>query len=227
MQPIGFGIFTWGVQERQSGRYGTFFLAPSDLGETLVRPVGLDVAALSALEGLHVRITLKVTESRASGHQGDQALKVFPGQPVKSGTVVELGVGRLILEDHTEFPVESHPTRIGIGLAPSDGRAKLWLDPAVLYHLHDQTVELFVKPTTAAESVPSPLTGLAVEDGIYLNEDGCTMQIRGTDLTDASLFAIVPDVESIPGGIRLRAPGLKPGTRLSAIPVPEGATTLN
>lgn len=227
MHPIGYGIFTWGVYERQSGRYGTFFLAPSDLGETLVRPVGLDVAALSALEGLHVRITLKVTESLASGHQGDQALKVFPGQPVEPGTFVELGVGRLILEDHTDFPVESHPTRIGIGLAPSDGRSKLWLNPSVLYHLHDQTVELFVNPTTAAESAASPLTDLAVEDGIYVNADGCSMQIRGTELNGASLIAIVPDVESDTAGCQLETRALKPGTRLIVIPVPETSTTLN
>jgi hypothetical protein len=227
MPPIGFGIFTWSAYERQSGRYGTFFLTPSDLGESVVRPVGLDVAALSALEGLQVRITLRVTESRTSEHQGDQALKVFPGQPARPGSMIELGVGRLVLEDQSDFPPETHPTQVGIGLAPSDGRSNLWLNPTVLYRLLDQTVELFIDPSSAPESAPSPLADLAVEDGVYLNEDGCTMQIRGTALAAASLFAIVPDVDPTPSGCSLRGPAMKPGTRLSAIPVLETATTLN
>jgi len=87
MRTIGSGIFTWCSSERRSGRYGTFFLAPSDFEERVQRDVHLDVAALRALEERNVRIALRILESRPSGRAGDQFLKVFPGTPPAAATI--------------------------------------------------------------------------------------------------------------------------------------------
>lgn len=227
MHPIGSGIFTWCAAERMSGRYGAFFLAPTDFSETVVRPVHLDLPALSDLEGLHVRITVGVVESRPSGHGGDQALKVFPGAPPAAGTMIQLGVGRLVLMDHSDFDPDAHPTQVGIGLAPSDGRHLLWLDPEILYLLHDQTVELFIEPTTDPESPPSPLVAREVEDGVYVNADGQTMQIRGTSLMNSASIMVLPEVMASAGGIVLTPPAPAPGKRLAAIPAGGTPGSLN
>lgn len=227
MHPIGSGILTWCAAERQSGRYGAFFLAPTDFSETVVRPVHIDHPALCAFEGLHVRITVAVVESRPSGHGGDQALKVFPGAPPAVGTMIQLGVGRLVLLDHSAFDPDDHPTQIGIGLAPSDGRHLLWLDPEILYLVHDQAVEIFIEPTTDPESPPSPLVALEVEDGVYVNADGQTMQIRGTSLMNSASIMLLPEVAESGGGIMLKPPAPAPGHRLAAIPAGTAPGSLN
>ena len=218
MRIVGSGIFTWCSSERRSGRYGTFFLTPSDFQETVRRAVHLDVEALRALEGRRVRIALRVLESRPSGHAGDQFLQVFPGAPPPVGAVIELFVGRLLLVDHGEHSLRDHPTRVGIGAVPGDGRAKLWLDPRVLYVLHDQTVELLVEETTDPETPPSPLVGLAVEDSAIMNSDGETLQLRGEPFSSCGFLTILPDVEPVPGGgFRLTPARPEPGKRLNVV----------
>lgn len=225
MRTIGSGIFTWCSSERRSGRYGTFFLAPSDLEERVQRDVHLDVAALRALEGRNVRIALRILESRPSGHLGDQFLKVFPGAPPAVGSVIELAVGRLLLADHSHHDARYHPTQVGIGTAPSDGRAELWLDPRVLYVLHDQTVELLIEETADPESAPSPLLDQPVEDGVMMTADGETMQFRGAAFEACSFVTILPDVEPVPGGFRITPPRPEPGKRMNGVPGIPGTGT--
>lgn len=218
MRPIGSGIFTWCSSERRSGRYGAFFLAPSDFEERVQRDVRLDVDALLALEGRNVRIALRILESRSSGHAGDQFLRVFPGTPPDVGSVIELAVGRLLLADHRHHDVRYHPTQVGIGTAPSDGRAELWLDPRVLYVLHDQTVELLIAETANSESAPSPLLDQRVEDGVIVNADGETLQFRGEGFEACDSVRILPDVELVPGGFLITRPRPEPGKRLKSVP---------
>jgi hypothetical protein len=194
MKPLGSGIFAWSADERHSGRYGAFFLSPSNLDETEHHPVQLDLTTLSTLNGLHVRITLRIRASRPCGHVGDFALHLAPGPPPEPGTLIELGVGRLFLLDHGDFPRDAHPTGVGIGLAPSDGRDRLWLNPVVLYRLHDQSVELFVQPTSDAETPPSPLLNIPAEDGLYVGPDGTSVQILGIPLAEAQALMILPEI---------------------------------
>lgn len=225
MRTIGSGIFTWCSSERRSGRYGTFFLAPSDFEERVQRDVHLDVATLRALEGRNVRIALRILESRPSGHLGDQFLKVFPGAPPAVGSVIELAVGCLLLADHSHHDVRYHPTQLGIGTAPSDGRAELWLDPRVLYVLHDQTVELLIEETADPESAPSPLLDQPVEDGVMMTADGETMQFRGAGFEACSVVTILPDVEPVPGGFLVTPPRPEPGKRMNGVPGIPGTGT--
>ena len=225
MRTIGSGIFTWCSSERRSGRYGTFFLAPSDFEERVQRDVHLDVATLRALEGRNVRIALRILESRPSGHLGDQFLKVFPGAPPAVGSVIELAVGRLLLADHSHHDARYHPTQVGIGTAPSDGRAELWLDPRVLYVLHDQTVELLIEETADPESAPSPLLDQPVEDGVMMTADGETMQFRGAGFEACSVVTILPDVEPVPGGFLVTPPRPEPGKRMNGVPGIPGTGT--
>lgn len=222
MRTIGSGIFTWCSSERRSGRYGTFFLTTSDFEERVQRDVHLDVAALRALEGLNVRIALRILESRPSGHIGDQFLRVFPGAPPPEGSLVELAVGRLLVADHSYHAVRHHPTQLGIGTVPSDGRSELWLDPRLLYLLHDQTVELLIEETGDPESAPSPLLDQPVKDGVMMAADGETMQFRGAGFEHCSLVTILPDVEPVPGGFLITPPRPEPGKRMNAVPGPLG-----
>lgn len=217
MQPHGSGIFSWCASERQSGRYGAFYLACSDFRATVHRDVHLDLPALHALEGIHVRITVQVTESRPSGHGGDLFLQVFPGDPPAVGTTVKLAVGRLVLLDHTGFSRDDHPTQTGIGIAPSDGRRQLWLNPSLLYRLHDQTVELTIRPTSEPESPPSPLIDRTIEDGVMVNLDGESLQTRGAAFSDGPVL-ILPVIEHDTSTLRVHEPCTAPGKRLSVVP---------
>jgi hypothetical protein len=218
MRTIGSGIFTWCSSERRSGRYGTFFLAPSDFEERVQRDVHVDVDVLRALEGRNVRMALRILESRPSGHAGDQFPKVFPGIPPDVGTVIELAVGRLLLADHSHHNVRYHPSQVGIGTAPSDGRTELWLDPRTLYVLHDQTVELLIEETADSESQPSPLLHQPREDGIIVNPDGKTVQFRGDRFERCDSVTLLPDVEPVPGGFLITPPRPEPGKRLEGVP---------
>jgi hypothetical protein len=218
MRTIGSGIFSWCSSERRSGRYGAFFLAPSDFEERVQRDVHLDVAALRALEGRKVRIALRILESRPSGHAGDQFLKIFPGAPPPVGSVIELAVGHLLLADHSHHDIRYHPTQVGIGTAPSDGRAELWLDPRILYVLHDQTVEILIEETADPESAPSLLLEQPVEDGVIVNADGETLQLRGERFEGCGSVTLLPDIEPVPGGFLITPPRPEPGTRLKGVP---------
>lgn len=225
MRTLGSGIFTWCSSERRSSRYGTFFLAPSDFEESVRRDVHLDVAALRALEGQNVRIAFRILESRPSGHVGDQFLRVFPGAPPPPGSVIELAVGPLLLADHSHHPVRHHPTQVGIGTVPSDGRTELWLDPRVLYVLHDQTVELLIEGTADPESAPSPLLDQPVDDGVIMTADGETMQLRGAGFEACSFVTILPDIEPVSGGFRITPPRPEPGKRMNCVPGIPGTGT--
>jgi hypothetical protein len=137
--------------------------------------------------------------------------------------MIEFAVGRLRLEDHRHHVVQYHPTQIGIGIVPGDGRSELWLDPRILYVLHDQTVELLIEQTADPESAPSPLLDRPVEDGVIMNADGETMQIRGGAFTACRSVTILPDIEAIPRGFLMTPARPAPGKRLNALPGPPEA----
>ena len=150
MNKIASGIFMWNSVERRSGRYGFVFLTKANYDETVKVEPTFDEAMVNSLVGnKKVKLYAVVTESRPSGHSGDQFLKIAPSQP-EVGERVELGVGMLCM-----IPNDGYDKDMMIGLEPSDGRTLFWFDPRKLYRLHDQTVELFAEETDEPFS-PAP-----------------------------------------------------------------------
>ena len=207
MKNIGYGVFCWEGSERRTQRYGNVHLATLPYGrdgETPAR-IHLDLDALRPLEGKRVRLTCKVVTTRQSAHLGDKALKVFPSTP-EEGENITLGVGFLILG---EVPAWDETVTTSVGLVPEDDREHFWMDPRVLYRLHDQTVEVFVEETTdPCHPVPdfSPSA-----EGAILNPDGSVQAVsRGKG------FRIMPKVTRLGEGLLDFSYDYKPGERLNA-----------
>lgn len=204
---IGTGVFTWEGGERRCQRYGNVHLADSPYSGKLTGiPFNLDLGALTPMLGKRVRITCTVTATRKSGHVGDQFLGIQPVTP-NMGEVIVLGVGLLVVG--IVKPWESRVTT-SIGLLPEDCRSKFWLDPKILYRLHDQTVDMYVEETTdpchpAPEFQPSA-------EGALANDDG-TFQV----VTEAPSVTILPRMTSL-GSERFKADfDYRPGERMGAV----------
>lgn len=164
----GYGIFMWNSPERRSNRYGYFFLAADTYsGSVTVVP---DLDDLAPLVGKRVEISCRVLDDRDSGHTGDIALGITPSRPGLF-EVIELGVGVL------DFKSESKE----IGLRPGDGRSEFWIDPRILYRLHDQTVTLLIQTTEAAFTAAPKLKTPAVS--VISHGDG-TFQYKGVEPAD-------------------------------------------
>lgn len=131
------GIFTWTGRERRTNRYGSIFLATSTCDGAVRSPVTVNAVELSRLLGRRVSIRVTVLETRKSAHLGDLARQIFPTTPM-IGEVVDLGTGTLFIESEGDY--------LSFGLKPDDDRHSDWFDPAKLYRLHDQTVELTIEP---------------------------------------------------------------------------------
>jgi hypothetical protein len=132
---IGKGIVAWGPGERHTNRYGVVLLRGTTYHTDVTYPEELDVMVLGAMKG-RVRLTCKVLEARESGHCGDFDLGIQPTTP-SVGEELEIGVGR----------IDWNPALPGILLRPDDGREDFWIDPRILYRLHDQTIELYAEET--------------------------------------------------------------------------------
>ena len=120
MTTLATGIFMWSSPERRSQRYGFIYMDSSNFDQTITVAPTLDMELLRALTGKRVRLSVKVVESRKSGHLGDAALNIKPRRP-KDGRVFELGIGTLAIKDD---PV-SASDMMSFGLMPGDGRAVL------------------------------------------------------------------------------------------------------
>jgi len=75
---------------------------------------------------------------------GDLTYGIKPSRP-NVGEEVDLGVGTLLL-----YPAADATVSIQFGLQPDDERERFWFNPEKLYRLHEQTVDVFIWPTTAA-----------------------------------------------------------------------------
>ncbi len=169
MKKVGHGIFTWEGSERRSRRYGFFALLGENFNTDAFSRIEFDLTYLQQVQGQRVRLKAVVREARKSGHIGDLILKIEPSQP-EPGEEIELGVGTLRLERDPALGWT-------FGVQPSDGREVFWVHPQKLYRLHDQTVDLYVEPTSDLEhEAPDlPLTGeMAVAVG-----DGQSLQVVG------------------------------------------------
>jgi hypothetical protein len=87
-----------------------------------------------AFLGVEGMLLCEVLETRESNHCGDVFSGWWPTTP-KTNEVVVLGTGKLF--------VEMEEGTLCIGLKPKGKRKINWLNPESLYHVHDQTVNLY------------------------------------------------------------------------------------
>lgn len=135
---IGIGQLSWWPRERRSDRYGAVSLfenASPRVDNTAIR---LSVMPIMRARG---RLLATVLETRESEHIGDLFRGLAPGG-AEVGRTYELGRGTLFAtrEDDVE----------AVGVEPDDGRTVDWLDPTILYTLHQQTVRLVFEPDAKA-----------------------------------------------------------------------------
>lgn len=130
---LGSGLLNWCGSERRSDRYGTVRLL--DEGDAVILTVN------AAPLGERGTLTATVTEQRPAVHIGDLFRGIFP-DPAPVGTTLDLGAGTLFSESDEHGPM--------IGVRPDDGREADWLDPRVLYRLHNQRVDLAFTPESPA-----------------------------------------------------------------------------
>jgi hypothetical protein len=132
---IGKGVLNWPKGERVSDRYGLVGLFDVEGRNGSILPI--DVSEYVGKKG---KLIARVLEARDSWHIGDFARGLYPNQP-KTGEIFTLGEGTFFIgEEHRELNEY-------FGLRPDEDRSSDWLDPHVLYKLHNQTVELVFEET--------------------------------------------------------------------------------
>ncbi|MDQ3318612.1 MAG: hypothetical protein M3522_14945 [Actinomycetota bacterium] len=143
---LGTGSLNWPAGERKSDRYGLVLLLDAAEEPTHLGGPGANAAHTTASElaGTRGRLIARVVTPRASYHVGDVFRGIFPPEaPLAVGEKRVLGTGTLF------FGGGASPTT-AVGLEPEDGRPDDWLDPEVLYELHNSIIELFFMPHPAA-----------------------------------------------------------------------------
>lgn len=206
---LGSGIFIWDGVERRLRRYGFVTLNNANYFGDVQVPTNFDTKVAGYYEGKRVKLTAIVTEARKSGHVGDMFLKIFPSTPEVGETIV-LGVGTLTSDDASWAT-----TGRSFGLKPSDNRETLWLDPRLLYRLHDQTVELHVEETNEPDHEAPDLEGptegtIALGNGEY--------QIQGNHPLKGT--KIKPKITRLGDGLFMMGPHEK-GDEVELIPPQE------
>lgn len=203
---VGYGIFCWGGEERRSNRYGSFTLTDSDYNNTTTVTPKVNIP--DELLGKRVRVVCKVVESRKSGHIGDLFLNIFPSQPEVSEEI-ELGIGFL----HATV-CDWSPEHLTIYLIPEDGRKMLWIDPRILYRLHDQTVKVFMEETTdACHAPPEFNTNEEGVKGAGEDEIGGFIQTKGVEVDE--VFVPRKTLKPMGGGMFVAEPqSLKVGNEI-------------
>lgn len=213
---IGYGILTWGGGERQSDRYGSVVLNNENFNCDARVEAFVDEAVVRQLDTKRVRLTAKVMEARKSGHLGDVGLGINPSTP-EVGEAIELGVGILGVGESWE------PGLTQFELEPEDGREVFWIDPRILYRLHDQTVELYgeetADPCHEAPKLKQAAPGV-IATGVK-DEGGVILQTKGVKLEDVD--RIEATVENLGGGMfMVKPPDLSRGARPNFTRKPKG-----
>lgn len=203
---IGLGIFGWDRNERVTNRYGAINLADATF-DSEHKCVGAFLETHSAL-GKRVRLTARVLEARKSAHLGDKALGIVPTTP-EVGETVDLGVGVLV----QGINAVGEPMAL---LMPGILRDELWMDPRLLYRLHDQTVELFAEPT---DEPFSPVPDLPpVSESIISNGDG-SFQTKKMKVSNGDQLQGTSRVEDLGDGMMRISPFVpEAGTRMKRTP---------
>jgi hypothetical protein len=135
---LGRGVLSWNSVERRTDRYGTIWLLPEGSSSlTSDQPASL-VKYAREWDGEFGDIIAVVTASRESTHIGDLLRGIFPSRP-EVGEIIVLGSGLLYFEPSLHGGHD-------VGLVPTDGRARDWLDVPALYRAHEQSVALYFHP---------------------------------------------------------------------------------
>lgn len=145
MDILGKGIFTWSPEERRSDRYGAFLLENTNYDTDASYSPVLNQDVFAKYKGKKVKLVAHILETRKSGHIGDAYLKILPSTPDVDAKI-EIGNGIFDAEPQSW----SHFKKQFV-LKPSDGRNMFWINPEILYRLHDQTVEIMIEETTDNE----------------------------------------------------------------------------
>ena len=170
---IGQGTITWDGYERRSDRYGTVALCSTQYKGGDVGSWELDVETIKAHLGTEGVLLAIPTKTRQSDHAGDRRRKIFPSIPV-IGEEIPLGQGVLFMEpNHGGWGSES------VGVEPTDGRTRDFMNPKALYRVHEQTVELYFIP---GGEMPPYEPGASNEGTVTTgsDEDGGFYQIKSS-----------------------------------------------
>lgn len=124
------GWLQWPSKERISDRYGTIRIFKFDPNEN---ETSFDDFPPELPLGKYGRIVAEVIETQESSHIGDLARGIYPQTP-EVGEKMVLGEGILFVELDEWSSV--------VGLKPLEERDYDWLNPEILYKLHDQRVNL-------------------------------------------------------------------------------------
>lgn len=131
---LGVGYLQWPPEERRSDRYGCVRLFIDNPARGYVRDAELRILDFPSVpESIYGKLIAKVLATQKSSHIGDLIRRIFPKTP-RVGEVLELGEGMLFVtrDEHGAL----------VGLKPLEDRGNDWLNPKVLYRLHDQKVNL-------------------------------------------------------------------------------------
>jgi hypothetical protein len=155
------GALTWFSTERRTDRYGGIMLCHKVVdvnagGDSAT----INMNALLPFIGKRVHITAKVLVSKKSCHMGDHFRNIGPSKtPV--GEVLDLGIGRLCDLEYVTGRDQSI-------IFCRDGRERLndWMDPHILYRLHDHVVKLTITDASAEPFVmPDQGEKRGIKDG--------------------------------------------------------------
>lgn len=178
MDKIGSGILTWCSTERSNDRYGTIVLDHTNYERTVFNDIVFNTDIVEKYIGKHVRLIAIVTESRKSSHCGDLTYNIKPTMP-EEGVEITIGIGEFFQED-TQW--SKYPA---VGLKPDTERTIWWLNPYILYNLHDQSIELFIEETTEPSSVFS--IPKEKENMYILSDNGIQIKTKKTDIKKIEL----------------------------------------
>jgi hypothetical protein len=188
---LGRGIFMWDAPERRTQRYGYVFVGTTTYENDVKVTNEFNQTNAEKLKSKQVKLTVKVLENRKSGHVGDLFIDVFPTMPQIDEKIV-LGVGKFTWRQNPYTP-----TNYDMTIIPDDGRARYWI-PNNLYHLHDQTVEIYGE-TTKEACHTAPNIKPVREEGVAISNGDGSLQIVGVDLEES--FKVKPNIERLSQGL--------------------------
>jgi hypothetical protein len=208
MIKLGTGIFMWDGIERQSNRYGYVYVDDANFEKSVSCIPTFDHENAILLKGKRVEIIAVVTEARKSSHMGDMSLGITPSMP-EVGARISIGIGVLDIG-------ESFGGNTTVGLIPEDKREEVWIDPRILYTLHDQSVELYAEESTKPCPPPMTLPETSEEETFAL-DDGYIQIKRRRNMTPPKSIKIPPRVQALGDGMFLVDQYHSVGSRIEGV----------
>lgn len=137
---LGIGVLTWDGEERRSDRYGSVMILDPHAPHAHNAARGatarfMHFVAEDRIIGVSGTLAVEVIEVRESEHVGDLFRGFRPGGAVV-GETLTLGHGKLF----------KNAWGSSMGVEPADGRDADWLNPKLLYRVHECVVRLTFTP---------------------------------------------------------------------------------